>query len=167
MKDDKLSRIDKSLSETERDALETLEPELRKHAQLTELAFNTIGIITSRAPELPIREVSQPRKVCVTLLVRLSNDLRCAALLALRGYAVQALSLVASMYEAAYTIAAIGSDDNLAQDRIDHDDPTHSFRNVRSLTLDGLKKLGHPDPKSQLKTEYRVYRQLCLGKHST
>ena len=53
--------------------------------------------------------------------------LRCAALLAHRGYVVQACRLVASMYEVAFTLAFIGSDDGLAQEWVDHDHPTRSF----------------------------------------
>jgi hypothetical protein len=69
------------------------------------------------------------------------------------------------MYEAAYTIAAVGSDENLANEWIDHDDPTRAFRNVRDLTRGGLSKLGVPNVDVQTTTEYKVYSQLCLAKH--
>ena len=96
MKSNHRNHLDKSLADAEQNALKSLEQELGRHALVTELTFNTTNMIASRLPELPVREVSSSRKVCTALLIRLSNDLRCAALLALRGYAVQAASLVLS-----------------------------------------------------------------------
>src|SRR5271163_4068503 len=102
-----------SLADVERDAAQTLEPELRDHGLLNQRAFNAIGEAANLAAELPLSEVSQARKVAMVLLLRMRDDLRCAGLLALRGYQLQACSLVASIYEAAFTIAAIDSDDDL------------------------------------------------------
>lgn len=154
-----------SLETAEHRALDMLVPELSGHLALTDRAFSLIGAAVRSLPKVAIRDVSQPTTVAIALLVRLSNDLRSAALLAQRGYPLQAASLVASMYEAAYTIAAIGSDDYLADEWIKHDDPTHLFRGVRDLTRDGLEKLGVPNLDAQVKTDYRVYQQLCLVKH--
>ena len=90
--------------------------------------------------------MSQARKVATVLLLRMRDDLRCAGLPALRGYQLQACSLVASIYEAAFAIAAIDSDNDLAQEWIDHDDPNHPFRQALTLTEMALRKLGIPDP---------------------
>jgi len=158
--------MDDNLATAEHDAIIALEGELRQHGQLSEQAFNTTGTILAAAPELPLSEVRESRKVAVALLMRLSNDLRCSALLALRGYPVQALGLVASIYEVAYTIAAIGCDDARAVKWIEHDDPTRTFSEMRTLTRDGLTKLGVPNPDEQSAIEYRVYRQLCWAKHA-
>lgn len=155
-----------SLGQAELQAMDTLDPQLRDHALLTEQAFNLIGEVLGRIPETPLRDVSQSRKVLTALLVRLSNDLRSAALLALRGYPIQAAALVASMYEVAYSIAYIRSDDALAQEWIDHDDPTRPFRQVKHMTEKVLKKLGVTDVDRQTDTQYRVYRQLCMAKHT-
>ncbi len=154
-----------SLEAAERQALSILVAELTGHLALTEKAFNLVGVAVSNLPEVPLRDVSQSRKVATALLVRLSNDLRSAALLAPRGYALQAATLVASIYETAYTIAAIGSDDSLADEWINHDDPTKTFRKTPDLTRAGLEKLGVPSVETQAATEYRVYWQLCLAKH--
>jgi len=154
------------LGDAERRALEVLEPELNRHGALTMFAFDVICTAVSRVPELPVLDVPLSTRVAVNLLVRLSNDLRCAALLALRGYAVQAASLVASMYEEAYTIAAIGSDDKLARQWVEHDDPTRTFGNVPTLTRHALAELGHPNPRAQARVEYRIYQQLCMPKHA-
>lgn len=155
-----------SLGQAELPAMETLDLQLRDHASLTEQAFNLTGEIIGRIPEMPLREVSQSRKVLTALLVRLSNDLRSAALLALRGYPIQAAALVGSMYEVAYTIAYIGSDDTLAQEWIDHDDPAKLFRQVKHLTEKVLMKLGVADVTKETGMQYRIYRQLCLAKHA-
>ena len=155
-----------SLGDAERRALEALEPELNRHGTLTVFAFNVIGTVLSRVPVLAVREVPLSTRVAVNLLIRLSNDLRCAAVLALRGYAVQAASLVASMYEEAYTITLIGSDEELARKWVKHDDPTSSFRKLRTLMRDALAKLRHPNPEAQTRVEYRVYQQLCMPKHA-
>lgn len=154
-----------SLEAAERQAMSILVTELNGHLALTEKAFNLIGVAVSSLPEVAIRDVSQSRKVATALLVRLSNDLRSTALLAPRGYTLQAATLVASIYETAYTIAAIGLDDCLADEWINHDDPTQPFRKVLDLTRAGLAKLGVPNVAAQATTEYRVYRQLCLAKH--
>jgi hypothetical protein len=155
-----------SLETAERHALSMLGAELSEHLSLTENAFNLIGAAISSLPELPIRDMPESLKVATTLLIRLSNDLRSASLLAIRGYCLQALTLVGSMYEAAYTIAAIGSDDVLADEWISHDDPKRTYGQVQNLTREGLAKLGAPDVDTQTAIEYRVYRQLCLAKHS-
>ena len=154
-----------SLETAERQAMSVLSVELSRHLSLTERAFNLIGATVNSLSELPVRDLSQSRKAATTLLIRLSNDLRTAALVAVRGYALQALTLVGSMYETAYSIAAMGSDEVFAEEWINHDDPTRQYRKVLDLTREGLAKLGVPDLDTQVATEYRIYRQLCLAKH--
>jgi len=154
-----------SFAEVERDAAQILEPELREHGLLNERVFNAIGDAANLAAELPLSQVSQARKVATVLLLRMRDDLRCTGLLALRGYQLQACSLVASIYEAAFAIAAIDSDDDLAQEWIDHDDPNHPFRQALTVTEMAFRKLGIPDPEKHAARRYLVYRQLCLAKH--
>ncbi len=127
--------------------------------------YNMIGSVLSRAPEGPLRDISQSRKVATFLLIRLQNDLRCESLLALRGYPDQACTLVASIYEATMTIGVIGSDDSTAQEWIDHDDPNKPFRNIRKMTLEALLKFGAPDPEKNAERNYTTYRELCMPKH--
>lgn len=144
-----------SLGEAEQQALQLLEPALRNHALVTENAFNLIGETLSCAPEILLRDLSQSRKAATSLLVRLSNDLRSAALLALRGYPVQAASLVASMYEAAFCIAYIGADNAIAQQWIDHADPTQPFRKVLTLTKNALHRLGVENTDEETRNFYK------------
>lgn len=155
-----------SLGEAELAALEILDLELREHARLCGDAFNLVGLALNRMPVRSVDEISSSKKVATVLLIRLSNELLCASLLARRGYPLQAVTLVAAIYEAAFTIAYIGSDEKRARKWIEHEDPTRSFMDMRSMTKEGLAKLGTPDPEAQASVEYKVYRQLCMAKHS-
>lgn len=153
------------LGEVERRAIDRLDSELRAHGMLSQKAYNLIGRILTRMPELKLPDVTQSRKVTTALLVRVQNDRRCASLLALRGYPDQACTLVASIYEAAMTIAIVGSDDSVAQEWIEHDDPNRPFRNIQKMTLEALEKLGAPDVQRNAERNYTIYRQLCMAKH--
>jgi len=155
-----------SLADAERDALKSLDSELNRHGKLNMQAFNLIGFALSRLPVIDIHKVPLPRKIATSLLVKISNDLRTASLLALTGYAVQAITIVSSMFESSYCIAAIGSDKDLAQKWVDHDTPIGPFMGVRAMVEKGLKNLGHPSVSKQTEVEYRVYRQLCMPKHT-
>lgn len=155
-----------SLADAEQETLNMLDKELGPHGRLNMQAFNIVGKILSHLPGENIKDIPISQKVCTSLLVQLSNDLRSASLIALRGYAVQALTIVSSMFETAYCITAIGNDEPLAQKWVNHDDPTKSFLHVKNMVEMGLKKIDHPSPKKQTEIEYRVYRQLCMAKHA-
>ena len=155
-----------SIEEAEIQATKDLEPQLARHLALTDLGIDVIMLALSQAPDLPVLQVPQSRKVATGLLIRIANDARSAALVAMRGYALQACSIIASTYEAAYTIAAIGLDNELAQQWIDHDDPTRPFMEVRKMTHKALVELQVRDPDTQASVEYLNYRQLCMAKHS-
>src|SRR3989441_9718548 len=109
------------LHEAEMRAMQKLGPNLKEHTELALAAFNLIGEMLARLPEEVFAARRQSLKVANGLLARLANDMRCVALLANRDYPIQAGALGASIYEIAFTIASIGSDDRLAQQWIDHD----------------------------------------------
>jgi len=153
------------VGDAERQAIQKLDSELRSHGIVSQRAYNLMGTVLARMPETRLRDVSQSRKVATSLLVRVQNDLRCASLLALRGYPDQACTLVASIYEAAMTIAVVGSDDCVAQEWIDHDDPNKPFRSIQKITRDALERLGAPEPEKNAERNYTIYRQLCMAKH--
>lgn len=162
-----------SLGDLERDAVAKLEPELRDHIELSQRAFNLAGGALEEST-LGQAEVSQARKAAWALMAQLLGHLRCSALVAVRGYPSQACALAASVYEAAFTIMAIGTDDTLAQRWIDHDDPNRPFLPAKELTRLGLAnfkslKSGgtETEAESSIKVErnYSVYRQLCWPKH--
>jgi hypothetical protein len=155
-----------SLEESEAAATRILAPQLSPHNHLIERAFNLAALALESIPTQPLAKVPKSRRVAASLLVRLMNDLRSVEVLVNRGYAIQGLSLATSIYETAYTMAFIGSDETAAQRWIDHDDPTKQFRDVWSLTRRGLMNMGAPDVEQQAKVEYRVYRQMCMAKHA-
>jgi transcriptional regulator with XRE-family HTH domain len=156
----------KLFGDVEREAMQRLENELSRHAELTRLIFNAIYSALGRLPTIPVSEMPQAKKVVTALLIRLANDLRSAALLALRGYPLQSAALVSSIYETTYTIAYIGSDEGRAQQWIDHDDPTQPFKNIRALTKETILRLGLPKPEDFIAKQYLIYRQLCMAKHA-
>lgn len=163
---DKLAYQD--LHQAEVAAIAELERELRDHMALTTAAFNLIARLLplTEIPTTPTNVSSRSLHVAVTLLLRVANDLRSVQVLAGTGYPVQALALVASMYEVAYTAAFIGNDESLAQEWLDYDDPTKLFRDVRFLTKEALTKLDLLDRPDRPDLEYRNYRMLSWAKHA-
>lgn len=155
-----------SLEDAEQEALKILEPELSHHGELNLQAFNLVGLTLGSLPEQNIQDIPLTRKIATCLLVQISNDLRTSSLLAIKGYSVQAVTIVSSMFESAYCIAAIGSDQSLAEKWVNHDDPTRSFMGVKAMVRQGLINLGHPNVEKQTDIEYRVYSQLCMAKHA-
>src|SRR3989441_1123822 len=140
----------------EKRVAETLEPHLRAHQVLATSAFNLIGALLAQVPEAPINKLPKALHVAVKLMLRLSNDLRSVQILTSMGYPIQALSIAASMCEVAFTVAWIGADETRAQVWLDHDDPTRSLRDFRTMMRDALAALGIPDPEAQAQVEYRV-----------
>lgn len=155
-----------SIADAEKAAFQILNRELDQHLLLSQSASKLIGMMISAMPDRSIQEVPAAEKVAVALIIRLCNDLRSVSLLAMPGYPTQAASLTASMYETAYTVAYIASNNNLANKWICHDDPTRPFENIKRMTREGLANLDAPDPDRQAKIEYRVYSQLCMVKHA-
>jgi hypothetical protein len=142
------------------------EREIGRYLKLAHLTINTIAFTLECTGELLLSEVTPSRKVATSLLNRLSNEIRAAALLVWNGYALQAASLVAALYEISITIAFIGGDDTQATKWINHDDPTTTpFSDLKTMTNKALTKLRVPDIQGQTAKEYMVYRQLCWAKH--
>jgi hypothetical protein len=64
------------LEEAEKEAIKTLWPKLDRHLKLTMDVFNLIGRAVGRIPEKHFKEVPLSQKIIVSLLIKLSNDLR-------------------------------------------------------------------------------------------
>ena len=156
----------RSLEHAETEARAALQAELSHHLELTQDVINLIGDSLALAPELKVVEVPASRKVATNLLIRISNDIRSACILAVSGYPVQSLALVACIYEGAFTVAFISCDDDLAREWINYCDPARPFRDAKTLTQEGLQKLRHPQADTQAIIEYKIYRQLCWAKHN-
>ncbi|MFH1702125.1 MAG: hypothetical protein ABIB41_01670 [Nitrospirota bacterium] len=80
-----------SLENAEREALRILDSELSRHGKLNMQAFNLVGITLCCLPEQNIQNIPLSQRIATSLLVHISNDLRTSSLLALGGYAVQAV----------------------------------------------------------------------------
>jgi len=159
------SREKRSIAEIEAEAASVLLPKLRDHLQLSSDVYNFIGQVLDAAPNARLADVTQARKVTTCLLVRMVNDLRCIGVVSVHGYADQACTLAASLYEAAFAVLAIGANDGLAQEWIDHADPNAPFKPVRQLTLMAMRNVQVPEPERQAQRWYVQYSQLCLAKH--
>ena len=155
------------LTDGEAQARSKLIAELEQHFALVSTAFALVAEVLS-ARDGEAFAPTQAFKVCTALLSKLSTDLRGVVLLAERGYPTQAVTVVSSLYETAFAVAYIGSDERLAQEWIERalKDPTHSFRSPWILTVDGLENLGVDAPESAAETHYRTYSQLCMAKHA-
>ena len=154
-----------SVDDAEQTAMTRLKPQLSEHVDLVNEGFHLIGTLVSFIPETTLGDMSKSLVAAIRLLLRLSNDLLCIEILAIRGYPLQCLTLASAAYEAAYTIGYIGDDDILGQEWLAHRNPTNSFRGVWDLTQQAITKLGVPSVDEQTAIEYRVYSQLCMAKY--
>jgi len=153
-----------SIASAEEKAMDTLEGELLEPLTVASRVCDLIGRVLEKA----VRSNARPRqsgKVSMALLSRIANDLRCCILLAVRGYGAQSCSIAASIYEESFASLATGADEALAQQWIDHPDPTRSISWVNELTDLGLIALGVKTPEVNGR-EYLKFRNLCLAKHS-
>lgn len=159
--------LPESLDDAEQQAKSIMGSQLVKHLNLALLATNTIAFVLDQAPVLPIAKVKWSRKVVTVLLVRTSNDIRAAGLLAWHGYTLQAASQIANCHESAFIVALIGSDDDLAKKWLNHDDPTTlPFGKIKAITRKALQNLNVPNLDGQTAAECVTYSQLCWAKHA-
>jgi hypothetical protein len=152
------------IAEGESQARSKLAAELPRQFALMNVAFELVAETLNVIGDVPTQAV----KVCTALLSKLSTDLRVIVLVAERGYPTQAVTLASSLYETAFTIAYVGSDETLAQEWIDRaeKDPTRLFRPAWDLTVGAFRNLGVDDPESTAESYYLMYSQLCMGKHA-
>src|ERR1700730_12744301 len=112
--------------------------------------------------DIPEKKLPRTKAVTLLLLQRIQNDLRCCVILVERGYALQAASLAAGIFEAWVTLASIKTDEDAVK-WLSHDRESKSFGSIRTLTEDALKSFGG-DAKDWEKY-YGKYQQLCMPKH--
>lgn len=156
-----------TLEQTEAQAARALQSELAEHLDFNSKAWALVvrvlgaqqGQVTTRMPE--------SRKVCLVLLSRLANDLRCVSLLCERGYAEQAAIIAASIFEIAHTICYIRCDEERAKAWIAHTQPRRAFKPIPELIKATAKLLGVQNVDAVVRVEQRVYAQLCWPKHAS
>src|SRR5688572_13578158 len=158
---------DEEDQDVEAAAASALAPQIGNHVRLCQRTFELISAVLEALPERKAVDTALAWRVGVGLLIKTSNDLRTVALLAARGYPVQAATVASSLYESAVTVAYIGQDDALAKEWVRHgqDDPLTSFRGVWPMTQAAVANLGLPDAGTRAEVLYRTYTQLCWAKH--
>lgn len=153
-----------SLDAYEDETVAVLVPELRQHFEAIRLASvvltETLRLAT-RARELPLA-----MRVAMSLLVRVINDLRCVALLAARGYPLQAGAIAASLFEEALTISYIGDSQARAEGWVDHEFPLDSYRSANELMREAVQHVPTEDAATSLEVLKKIYAQLCMTKHA-
>lgn len=155
-----------SLAEAEHESSLILNRELDVHLNATQYAYNLLCLAIEIVPEIDMLKLASSFKVAVSLLVKISNDIRCASLMSAKGYSIQSASIVASMYESSFMVAYIGSDEERARKWIQHNDPKKPFIGVFDLTKGAIKNFSNENVDDKANKEYSDYRQLCMVKHS-
>ena len=151
-----------SMEEVQAQAVANLANKLAGTTWLVERAQNTITQILNMDSG---KAVTPANQIAINLLVRIWNELRAVLILCQHGYALQAFSPAAVIYEAGLTVAAIGNSEEAAEKWFMHDVEERSYDNVKRLTEAGLKNLLGNDGAQKADTYYAVYRDLCMAKH--
>ena len=154
------------LKQQEEQAARALDKELAEHldfnAKVWALAVRVLGAFQGHN----LAQMPEARKVCLVLLARLANDLRCVALLCERGYGEQAAIVAASIFEIAHTICYVRDDEARAKSWITHRRPYKAFKPIKELMQATAELLEVADVEKVVSVERRVYAQLCWPKHA-
>jgi hypothetical protein len=160
-----------SLEDAEKEAISVFRKSLARYFDLTARSFQAIGEVLSCEQESS--DLSTSCRVSWHLLCRISNELRCSTLLAERGYALQAGSLVANLYELARTVVIMGKDDVKANDWLSHVErseawPPPSKFGVQEAFRKGLLQMGVADQDITriLDGAKHLYQSTCMSKHA-
>jgi hypothetical protein len=95
-----------------------------------------------------------------------ANDLRAASRLVCLGYTEQAASLIAGLYEVAFTVVHVGKDTQKAMTWIEHVDPVRGPWSAKRLTESVAARVDPKTPEKTAEKVYRRYTQLCMAKHA-
>jgi hypothetical protein len=140
-----------------------LELELRDYLALAERVVNVSGDLIEHIQTAPgeMRAIH----VCAVLLARLVTDLRAVSLLLRDGYAAPALSLIAGMFEMAYTVMYIGANEERADKWAKHDKP----RSASPWKLPDMIRAVAEEMQAgeeTIRREHRqIYRDVNMAKH--
>jgi hypothetical protein len=154
----------KGMDEIELAAARKLRAELEDHFLLAADASYLVHDALAVGTTGDFRDWPVSKRVCVVLLVRIVNDLRSAALLVQRGYPLQAITIVASIFEESFTVAYVGDSEARAARWGTHRDPNHPFQDVRTMVREVLRT--EPSYAAALRNELECYSQLCWAKHA-
>ena len=159
------SQAPEPLDESERAAAEKIGTALPDHFTLAIFAFNLAGETAEQVPDDDRRQTDWALKVASHLLLRVSDDLRAAAIVARQGYPLQAAGLVAGLWEMALTSVYVGTDRERAKQWIEHMQPTSTPWKAKELCRAVVQRLQGSSPAEVEARLYRTYTQLCMAKH--
>lgn len=158
-----------SVQAVEDRAAEKLFPALKEHLDYTSRVYNLAFGIQRDINGKKISEVAEISRAHFMILMRITDFLRCAQLLAIKGYPEQAGTLTASVFELAHTAhffmhapdkAKAWLDAGSIQQEVPRGLLGKSWREVVTANCKHAGEEDKADP------EYQVYRQLCWMKHS-
>lgn len=155
-----------SVEQDEQRARNLLHPQIIGHLNLANEVCSLIWRVDASFNDTRFQDMPEPLLVRLILLSRIADDLRVIQHLCLMGYSEQACALGATVFENAHTSVFIGTDDERADQWINHDDPKQSFRPVRQMVKENVSRLAAGDKDIQVDAEYDVYTQLCWFKHT-
>jgi hypothetical protein len=132
--------------------------------RLDNLAFRVLRGL--KPPPLQPESVTRAH---LSLLTRVLQDLRAAAILAERGYTMQSWSVAASAFEAAHTMGFIAVDSVRADKWLAHTDLSRPFVSVKSGVEGSFRylEIGKQGKRrvAAVEHEYNLYERLCIAKH--
>jgi hypothetical protein len=143
---------------------------LFRYVSLANETYNLLNVVTSAIAAATVHEMSLARRITMSLLVRLANDLRSITRLALSGYPIQAAALAASAYEIACAVVLIGTDEARARQWVAHKNPQRLpefLGDLQKATVEMLATIGMQGEQltEQADTAYITYSQFCMAKH--
>lgn len=130
---------------------------------LIQRAQNTIADILNLS--VPPHDASPNKQIAINLLVRIYNELSAVLLVCQNGFPLQAYAPASVIYEASWTVAAIGDNNEAAAKWFNHDSDKKSFDRVLALTTAGVKNLSGKYVPIDADKNYSVYSDLCMAKH--
>ena len=153
------------LRRRENDVRRQLASGLREYEALTASIYNAVLEACNFYAANP--QISTPSaNLQMLLLQRLIADLRVCQDAACTGYALQAMTLAATVHEVAYGLAYIGASDQRAREWSEHTNERKQYplSGHKSCIQDAGKHIGLDA--AQIDQEYRIYQELCWGKHA-
>jgi len=99
------------------------------------------------------------------LLARLQGDLRVCVRAALDGYAIQALTLAATIHELSYQAIFIGGSDDRAREWSEHVNESRQYPEAGHFAAIESARGYFALSAEDIAREYGIYRQLCWAKH--
>jgi len=155
-----------SLEQEEKRVRTVLASEYTGFGPLIRQTLNLIQVMLTEDMPIKASELSESKRVTITLLIRIFNELRAVLMLSESGYAFQAFSSAATIYEAGWTIAWIGDDEDKAMKWLNTKE-SDKILDLKSRVRAGLKRFKNKDKieEDEVKEYYLYYTELCLAKH--